>query len=290
MAQTYPPTKAGLEQLVADDAAMLPPARAVALKQKVENLEKLNIKCYHYPNGKSNCYPEPKDFIAQIEAHIFKINGFVIDSDEWKVSIPSDNSTPAGLPDEPVELDQNFPDIVSPVTPQTRQFNEAVKQFGLVIWSEFGGPPRANPEEDGYTDVTVDYSPNIEPVPGVISIEFSAGNSHHGAADGGEYDSFDFNWDVAENRPVKAGDIFDETTDWKNGLADAVNDYFRRQTYLRGVEVDAAIVSDPYRWALLQSGLRVDGAFGGHSQGETSALITWAALKPYLKKGGLVSP
>jgi hypothetical protein len=328
-AQVYPPTKAGLQQLIADDSSMLPRPYAIMLQKKDADWERgVGVKCYQrwvgpvfsqihcVSNGAGGikcskqtirnvvpafCFPAAKDVIADIQAHIFKVDGFVIDSTEWKDSMPSDGPSIAndGLPAKPITLDQVFPQIVSPNTPTTQAFNKAVTDFGLTIWSEEGGPPRSDPEQDDDEDVDVDYAQNPAPLPGVISISVSWGQYGHGAAHG-EFGQYDFNWNVAQKRPVQISDIFDESTDWKSGLAnslaaafqDALADYPLKHSYVTG-DFLLPFVSDPSRWAILKTGIRLDtdtDELGGYSAGAPSAVASWSSLKPYLKHGGLAAP
>ncbi len=298
-AKVYPPTQAGLQQLVADDSPMLPTPYAIKLRKKLSDWEHgVGVKCYNFPNVRPFCFPAAKDVIADIQAHIFKVDGFVIDSTEWKASMPSNGTSTAdgGLPDTPINLDQVFPQIVSPNTPTTLAFNKAVTDFGLKVWTEEGGPPRAYPEQDDDEDVEVDYAQNPDPLPGVISIFFSWGDYPHGAAHG-EFGGYDFNWNVAQKRPVEVGDIFDTKTDWKHGLATAILAAFQNAdpSYFENSTAADIIgeVSDPGRWAITKPGLRIDTdvyEVGPYSASAPEVVESWSLLKSYLRRGGLVDP
>jgi hypothetical protein len=300
-AQVFAPTKEGLQQLVLQDAAMLPTPYATKLRKKLSDWEHgVGVKCYNFPNRSPICSPEAKDVIADIQVHIFMIDGFVIDSDEWSDNIPSPEIPapggglmPSGLP---VALSQIFPKVVSSQSPAAKSFNTAAKQFGLSIWRNMGGPPRSNPEGDKSRDFEIDYAQNNNPLPGVISISYSWGDYSHGAAHG-EFGGYDFNWNVAQKRPLEVGDLFNTKTDWEHGLATAILAAFQNsnQDYFANSTADDIVgeVSDPTRWAVTKVGLRVDTdayEVGGYSYGAPSAVASWSSLKPYLKRGGLVDP
>jgi hypothetical protein len=295
-AQIHPPTKADLQQLVAQDTAILPAPYAARLRKKLSDWERgIGVECDKIPNSRPFCFPAAKDVIADIQAHTFAVDGFVIDRDIWSLTIPATDgdSTPV---DSPVVLSQIFPKVVSPPSADARAFNEAAMNFGLDIWSRLGGPPRSDPGSDVSDDYSIDYAQNNDPLPGVISVSFSWSDYPHGAAHG-EFGGYDFNWDVAQQRPVAIDDIFDTKTDWKIGLATAILAAFQSadDSYF-GDSAPADIVadvSDPARWAITKAGLRIDTdayEVGGYSDGAPSAIASWSSLKPYLKHGGLVVP
>jgi len=323
-AQVYPPTKDGLRQLVAADIAFLPRPYALKLQKKEADWEQdIGVKCYKRWVGPAfsqthcvsdgaggikcskqtihnlvpaSCFPTAKNVIADIQAHIFKVDGFVIDSNEWSGNIPSPEIPapggglmPSGLP---VALSQIFPKVVSTESPAAEAFNRAAMDFGLNIWTHMGGPTRSNPESDNNEDFEIDYAQNKDPLPGVISISYSWGDAPHDAAHG-QFGGYDFNWNIAQKRPVEVDDIFDTTTDWKHGLATAILAAFQssNQSYFANSTADDIIdeVSDPARWAITTAGLRVDTdayEVGPYAVGAPSAVASWSALKPYLKHGG----
>lgn len=327
-AKVYPPTKAGLRQLVAADAAFLPRPYALKLQKKETDWEQgIGVKCYKrwvgpafsqthcISNGAggtkcsnqtirnvvpASCFPEAKNVIADIQAHIFMIDGFVIDSDDWLDDIPSPEiPAPGGglMPSgSPVALSQIFPKVVSPQSLPAKSFNRAAMDFGLSIWTNMGGPTRSNPGSGNNEDFEIDYAQNDDPLPGVISISYSWGNYSHDAVHG-EGGTYDFNWNVAERRPVEAGDIFDTKTGWKHGLATAILAAFQKtnQYYFANSTADDIVseVSDPARWAVTKVGLRVDTdtyEVAAYSAGAPSAVATWSSLKPYLNHEGLIAP
>jgi hypothetical protein len=299
--QDYPSTQAGLQKLVADDVTMLPAPDASRLRKKLTDWENgIGVKCYHFPNVAPFCTPAVKDVIVDIQSHISKIDGLVIDSDEWSDQIPA-SEVPAdgggvmqgGLP---VTLSQVLPRAVLPISPASASFNEAVMDFGRELWKRLGGPPRSNPGIDSFEDVDIDYALDSDSLPGVISVVFPWNYDEHGAAHG-EFGFNDFNWNVAQNRPVEISDIFDTKTDWRHGLADAMMQAFQNENeaFFGNYTEDqmAQAVSDPTQWGLTKRGLRMDTQTyeaGGYAAGAPAAIVDWAELKPYLKKGGLVTP
>lgn len=291
MAQTYSPTKAGLERLVADDAAMLPSDKASGLKKILSDWEAgKGVNCSKMSDGSLYCLPNASMMIREIQGHFFRADGYSIAPSRWALSFPQ-SSTQCEEPEgPPVDLQFLVPQVVRPETLTTKEFNKDVRSFALGVWSTAGGPLFSKPKSDGCWNVDVDYSPNPIPTDGVISIAFSWGNSVHGNVHG-EGGTYDFNWNVAAGRPIQVVDIFDPNTDWKTPLVKQVNAHLQSQNF--STSYTEVVALDINRWAILKAGLRVDSdtdEFGPFMFGAVAVTIPWTDLKPYLKKGGLVSP
>lgn len=299
LAQTYPPTTAGLRALVADDAAMLPAPYAAKLRKQEADWEKgVGVTCYRAGNGQKYCYPDAKAVIKTIQTHIFKMDGYLFDSKDWSTSfqMSPENLKQIGGASTPISLNQDIPQIVAPLDGQSRAFNAAVKTHLEFLWAQSGGPPRANPQADQCCDFELDYSPNTDALPGIISLSFEFDNYRHGAAHG-EGKMTDFNWSLALKRHVTPADLFRPHIDWQLGVATAGVAAFARalkdsdfQHQHSPADMEQAF-SDPQAWALLRSGLRIDtGSYEvcAYMCGAPSATIPWSALKPFLRNGGLV--
>jgi len=292
LAQTYSPTKEGLRQLVADDAAMMPPPYAAKLRKQEADWEKgVGVTCTAY------CFPSAKDMITTIQSHVFKMDGYVFDDVEWSASFPlppdvKQNIAGMAGSSTPIRLDQNVPQIVAPLDARAKAFNMAMHAYVDFNWERIGGPPQSTPTDDEYDDVLLDYAPNTDNLPGTISIAMSWDDYTHGAGHG-EGREEDFNWSLAENRNVVPSDIFRQDMNWQLAIAKAgvavfanVPQYSFSQ---RTVENMEAALADPRSWALLRSGLRIDTSsyeVCPYMCGAPSATIPWSALKPYLKPGG----
>jgi len=300
-AQTYAPTTAGLRQLVATDAAMLPPAYAAKLRKQEADWEKgEGVTCVPIPNRPNFCYPNASMMIQTIQNHIFKMNGYVFDDDEWSASFPLPPNVAKKIGNlagasTPINLDRIIPVIVSPLNAKAIAFNAAIKGFADFIWWQTGGPPQNDPKSDHYQDVELDYSPNNGALPGIISIEFSLNFYMHGAAHG-QGRNEDFNWYIAKNRHVIPADLFKQSSNWQLGVSTAAvaafssyPEYGPNQRTPQNMEEEFA---DPTGWAPLKIGLRIDTGFYDicpYSCGAPSATIPWKSLKTFLNPNGLVA-
>ena len=295
-AQTYPPTTAGLRALVTDDAAMLPPPYAAKLLKQEADWEKcLGVICV--PPGSDSDTVEP--IIETIQNHVFKMDGYVFDDMEWSATFPLPPATADDIEGEsgsttPIKLDQNVPLIVMPLDAKSRAFNLAVKSYFQFLWTQQGGPPQTNPQADQYDDIELDYSPNIDALAGVISLNITLDDTTHGAGHGEEQVE-DFNWGLALNRQITPADLFMPDSDWQLGVATAgvaaFANVLQNSDFPHTPEDMEQSFSDPRSWALLRSGLRIDtGSYEvcPYMCGEPPATIPWSALKSYLKPSGVV--
>jgi hypothetical protein len=304
LAQNYPPTRAGLRKLVADDAAILPAAYAASLRKQEADWEKgIGITCY--PGD--GCFPRAKDMIVAIQGHIARSNGYVFYQDEWSATFPIAPADQAGLGlISPVVLKQDIPQIVSPLTAQARVFNLAIRKFALGLWDAQGGPPRTNPHHDKAEDVDLDYMIIPNPLKGVLSISINLGWDMKTGVHG-NFSNSDFNWNLRAGREVMPGDIFASNKLWQVALDAAADAAF---TKIRGapfppnendnlydfsqpVDVDGihAGYNDPHQWRITAAGLLIDtqeGEVCGYACGMPTATIPWSSLNSSLKSGGLV--
>jgi hypothetical protein len=300
LAQTYAPTTAGLRTLVADDAAMLPPTDAAKLrKQELEWEKGVGMTCGANGDGTKWCSPDAKAMIGIIQSHIFKMDGYLFDDEEWSATFPippeGRKNLDSGMPGAftPIRLDQNIPQIVAPLDAKARAFNAAVKSYLLFRWMQQGGPPLTNPQSDQWSDVSLDYAPNAGALAGVISIEITFDEYTHGAMHPDSQEE-EFNWNLEESRHIIPADLFRPDTDWQLGIATAAVTAFagvpQYMSVPRTPENMAPAYSDPASWVLLQSGLKIylPSYARCYMCGTGIATIPWSVLKPYLKPGGLV--
>jgi hypothetical protein len=223
------------------------------------------------------------------------IEGFRLVDQKWAASIPTHDDSGPTLP---VVLQQNIPEIISPFTKATKAFNDGMSAFARSIWSNAGAPRRADRLEDTGEDFQLDYAPNHDALPGVLSISMTMNSSSHDAPRGSS-DAFDFNWNIAARRSVRPEDIFDANVDWQQGVGNAAIAAFERagvldNNYFMYDYGRAALIenlANPIRWVVLKSGLRIDASQGEICPfmcGMPTATIPWSELKAYLKPGGLV--
>jgi hypothetical protein len=257
----------------------------------------LTASCCTIANAST--YTQPQEQFSAMNPNRFKLNSFVFGNTKWTDSFPVSaqalaDSGMSGSP--PIQLIQNIPQILRPLTPQTIAFNHAIKDFAASIWATAGGPLRTQSREDMSSDYELDYIPNANALPGIISIFFTLSNWTHVAAHG-EWKNIDFNWNVAKSRQIIPGDIFNHAADWKLGVSTmglkAFSDLLQDSYDTPDAESWEGAFADPQSWALLKSGLRVDTSayeIGGYGGASPSAVIPWAALKPYLRPDGLVQP
>ncbi len=297
LAQTYPPTTAGLRALVADDAKILPPPYAARLRKQEADWENgIGVKCVLDGVGKKHCRPDARVLIETIQRHVFELDGYVFDDEEWSASFQLSPATlrELGGASPPVTLDQNIPHIVAPHDARSRAFNAGVTSYFNLLWRQLGGPPRTNPQSDQYSDFELDYSANHDALPSVISLSITLDHYTHGAAHG-EGDTEDFNWSLALNRPITPADLFKSDSHWQLGVATAGVAAFasilQDSDFAHTPEDMEKSFADPHSWAILKSGLRIDtGSYEicPYTCGEPSATIPWSALKAYLKPGAVV--
>jgi len=296
LASIYPATVAGLRQLVADDVAMLPASNGQRLKRREADWEKgIGVTCIPSGGGKW-CYPDAGMMIQTIQWHIFKLDDCVFDDTEWSATFPMDPKAAedVGSPSGTwIKLDQNIPQIVTPLTLQAIAFNYAIKAYAVSNWMRAGGPPQSHPREDQYDDLTLDYTPNMDAIPGVLSISFAITDYTHGAAhDGGQV--FDYNWYITKGRHVIPADIFKPNVDWQLAVATAGVAALASEPQYRDSprtpQNMEQFLSDPTTWAILRTGLRIDTDFYEvcpYSCGAPPATIPWTALRAYLLPQGL---
>jgi hypothetical protein len=201
-------------------------------------------------------------------------------------------------------LEQELPQIISPITPQSIVFNQKIKNFVETVWSNSNAPTlktKNNLQNDDYYLWAGTGSWDNEPtqdmqnmLPNVISIRFVYMDAAHGAGAGRSV--IDFNWLLAKERPVKLSDIFDPSKNWRKALNESVN--AQRPPWPQGElpepDLSARISDDPTGWLLRRDGIELvfgQGEFDGSENGGELAgpVVPWSSLKPALKKGGLVA-
>jgi hypothetical protein len=299
-AQSYAPTKAGLRQLVHDDEAMLPPPYAAKLRKQEADWERgVGVTC----TRTKWCYPDAGAMINSIQSDVFKTDGFVFFTETWSTSFPLPAETiqeigpnSAGL-STPIKLGQDIPQIVTPLTPQSRAFNTGMENFAQSVWSQQGGPPLSTPHDDKSDDFYFGCDLNTNALPGLFSFTCFFDNYHHGNihATGRPHD---FNWNIQSERQVTPDDIFAPGTGWQSAVAKAAISAFTRAGKIQPgflmpqlmPQVNAWL-SNPSGWDLLREGLKIDTGdyeICPYTCDAPSTIIPWSVLKPYLKPGGLV--
>lgn len=296
-AKTYPPTIAGLRDLVADDEAILPPVDAARLRRDEADWEQ-RTGIY----SKTLYPPTAQQMIQNIQSHIFEADGYVFDDKAWSASFPLPPDVAQQIAGEggattPVELDENVPLIVAPLDSKAASLNVALESYTSFIWEMAGGPSQTTPTGDDDLDLKLDYQFNPDSLPGVISIDMYLITYQHGLMHpiGGPEN---FNWNIAAGRQATPEDIFAAGSDWQDGVAQTAWAAFKQGGYvdsgywktqdMSGVNKK---LTDPHYWALLRDGLRVETdsyEICGYPCGSPSVVIPWSALSRYLKPDGLV--
>jgi hypothetical protein len=234
----------------------------------------------------------------------FQLDGFTFIDQEWTYSYPItqadfDRNGLAGM--WPVTLDQNLPQIVAPKDAGTFTFNEAIKKYVAHIWPNSIRPGHTAPQHRNFTSVSLDFLPNEDALTGIISIKFSLGTDDHMGVHSGGTDNLNFNWNVAKHRPVTLSDIFKDPEAGQAAVGDIAANMFAKKFDYADDTSDSRFtasniepsVADPARWAILQSGIRIDTAseeVSVFTDGTPSVTVPWSALKPYLRPDGLVKP
>jgi hypothetical protein len=312
LAQTYPPTIAGLRALVADDSSILPAFYAAKLHKEEADWEKgVGVTCntYNPPLGKV-CFPDARAMIEAIQSHVIESNGYIFYSDGWSATFPIAPADQADLGIlTPVVLKQDIPQIVSPSTSQARAFNAAVRKFALSLWDAQGGPPRTDPHQDKSEDFELDYTIAPNPLPGVVSVSFELGwDTKTGAH--GNFSNADFNWNLSAGRELTASDVFETAKPWQTVLdasADAAFTKFRgapfpptdndnlydSSPFPTGPQPDDIHQGyhDPHEWRVTAAGLTIDtqeDEVCGYDCGMPNAFISWTVLRSYLNPEGIV--
>jgi hypothetical protein len=119
----------------------------------------------------------------------------------------------------------------------------------------------------------------------LISVSISSDRYDHGAAHGEDEQSI-VNWLLPSGRDLKAEDIFDNKTSWKDALTKLC---FRELHDRYGFGTQPEDLEDtptqPERWVLREGGLTIqfdEGEVGSYADGEREVLVPWSKLKPYL--------
>ena len=298
-AADYPNTKFGVEALLHDDLKILPAPYAAALRQRVQNWENgVGVKCYHFsaPKPSEQCLPDAEMLIASIKSTIFDVDGLVFDADEWNAEAPVSDS-PDILLKSPLKLHRSIPIVVSPETPQARNFNAASKSFAMNLWQEAGGPTIFRPENDKFSDLDLEYSRNFDSLPNILSIKFDVGISPRGSMRAKGLFK-EFNYSLDKDRLISAKDIFIEGTHWCESLTSAAIDGLQissggrlprayndgdHHAYLIDFE---QTVCSPGRWIITSNGLKIQfemEEIGSYSDGEPSTTVPWSGLKKFLR-------
>lgn len=232
------------------------------------------------------------------EATSFKRDGYNFVIFDQTATIPDPESDPGAD-----TIEQQLPQIVSPVTPQAVVFNQNVKRYFETAWANCKGPKTSNPTshppgKNAWMWAGAGTSDNDWPqdlqnmLPGVISIRFEFNwefpPGHPGTC------IYDFNWLMAGERLVELNDIFDPSKNWQKAMIKNVNT--QRPPWPQSwpaPDLSKQII-DPTGWLLNQQGIELvfgQGEFGGYENGGATegVVVPWSNLKPYLKKGGPIS-
>jgi hypothetical protein len=171
-----------------------------------------------------------------------------------------------------VTLNVSYPQIDDPKSDSEKAWNEKMKSLGYDA-----GDGNLEDTLSGYEILSVSEK--------LISVSISSDRYDHGAAHGEDEQSI-VNWLLPSGRDLKAEDIFDNKTSWKDALTKLC---FRELHDRYGFGAQPEDLEDtptqPERWVLREGGLTIqfdEGEVGSYADGEREVLVPWSKLKPYL--------
>jgi hypothetical protein len=236
-------------------------------------------------------YNDPmKNFLGNPPPPVEDAADFVQSSYNFTILDQTSTRPDPDTPGMTLELEQQLPQISSPLTPQAIVFNQSIKKF---ISSVLPGSVRVIDTNVAIVttstfdneDFTIDFSDfNL---PGIVSIGYFD-NEWCNECSGGSSLPFSFNWVLAKERFLKPSDIFVPGKNWQQALIGLVN--AQRQWGGLSPETDISQqITDPSRWLLSKDGIAIgftDSDFFGYRAGgrTTSVTIPWSDLRGYLKK------
>lgn len=192
---------------------------------------------------------------------------------------PSFRGTPRG------ELEEELPQFVIPLTPQTFAFNQAIRTV-VEAQLEWYRTHRDGPDDgfalttgvgvlngDGVNETWNELSSNVISV--CINRTFRPNGSQIVLSH-----EFWFNWVLGKQRLLVPSDIFDPTKNWQQAVVNFTHNTWQGQKVPDSVVLKA--VEDTSRWELDR------GEISFHFTDDSGNTIPWAILKPYLNKAGFV--
>jgi uncharacterized protein len=142
--------------------------------------------------------------------------------------------------------------------------------------------------DDAETDAVIGYHATYL-APDIAAVAFSVWTYRHGAEHGKGY-QVAFNYLPAEQRRLRATDLFESGTTWSGFLAERAFDGLQQQAKVGNWELTAAgpgnlekAIADPANWLIHPDGLWLYFAPGTVGPDEQEVLVPWADLKPYLR-------
>jgi hypothetical protein len=208
---------------------------------------------------------------------------FILDIIDESTSVgdggPWFRGTPSG------ELEEELPQFVSPLNPQTFAFNQAIRK-AVETQLEWYRTHRDGPD-DGFAliasvGVLNGYGGNEtwnELSSNVVSAHFIRTFRSSGSQ-AVAYHEFGFNWVLGKQRLLVPNDIFDPTKNWQQAVVNFTHNTWQGQKVPDSVILKA--LEDTSRWELDH------GEIFFQFTDDASNTIPWAILKPYLNKAGLV--
>ena len=172
-----------------------------------------------------------------------------------------------------------FPRLDSPAQPWADGFEKAARETAKSLQPD-----------DVDIDAVIDYRPTYL-APDLAAVAFSVWNFPHGAAHGlGHQVAFDYL--PAQQRGLRASDLFESGTTWSGFLAERAFEGLREQAKSGGWDLAVSgpgelekAIADPANWLIHPDGLGLyfePDSVGAYVTGEREVLVPWVDLKPYL--------
>lgn len=169
-----------------------------------------------------------------------------------------------------------YPRLDSPVAPWAGAFEQAAREAVEAL-----------EPDDAETDTVIGYHATYL-APDMAAVAFSVWNYHHGAEHGDGY-QIAFNYLPAEQRGLRATDLFESGTTWSGFLAERGFEGLQTQAKAENWELKAGSpgelekpIADPANWLIHPDGLWLYFAPETVGPDEHEVLVPWADLKPYL--------
>ena len=142
--------------------------------------------------------------------------------------------------------------------------------------------------DDAQTDTVIGYHATYL-APDLAAVAFSVWTYRHGAERGHGY-QVAFNYLPAEQRGLRATDLFESGTTWSGFLAERAFDGLQAQAKAGNRDLSSGSpgelekpIADPANWLIHPDGLWLYFAPGTVGPDEQEVLVPWADLKPYLR-------
>jgi hypothetical protein len=212
----------------------------------------------------------------------------------WSASAPLSQAVTAqyghsGFDQGQVQSTFSAPQIAHPHKKTEFVFNYFALAYAKTLWATHGGPASASPDTNGSADLALSWTQNTNSIPAVLSVQYNLSDYPRGTGQGSSQ-STEFNWLLSQNRVVKSGDVFLRNPKWQPTLATDALYTFRQTNAALPAALDSLpamqnLVTNPQNWIVTPQGLQITcGSLGNCN---STALVPWAELSLYLRKGGL---